>query len=82
MNILQWLLKGDPSIRYQTFRDLMDSETNALQLEIVRKKQRPEGTWVLQNKHPGRTYFEFEQSGKPSRWNTLRALRVLRWFDR
>jgi len=51
-------------------------------LEIVRKKQRSDGTWVLQSRHPGRSYFECEQVGKPSRWNTLRALRVLRWFDR
>jgi len=28
------------------------------------------------------TYFELERLGAPSRWNTLRALRVLKWWDR
>jgi hypothetical protein len=26
---------------------------------------------------PGKTFFELETVGQPSRWNTLRALRVL-----
>jgi hypothetical protein len=30
----------------------------------------------------GRTFFEMEKAGKPSRWNTLRALRVLRWWEK
>ncbi len=47
-------------------------------LDLVRSKQR-DGRWNLQNKHPGRTWFDMETPGKPSRWNTLRALRVLRW---
>ena len=51
-------------------------------LEIVRKKQQQDGTWVLQNRHSGKTFFEMERVGKPSRWNTLRALRVLCWFER
>lgn len=41
--------------------------------------KRRKGTWTLQNKHPGRTWFDMETPGRPSRWNTLRALRVLRW---
>jgi hypothetical protein len=35
----------------------------------------------LQNRYPGKTYFELERVGAPSRWNTLRALRVLKWWD-
>jgi hypothetical protein len=31
-------------------------------------------------KHPGKVHFEMEQTGRPSRWNTLRALRVLEHF--
>jgi hypothetical protein len=49
-------------------------------LEIVRKKQRSDGKWFLQNKHPGRVFFDMEKVGKPSRWNTLRALRVLKFY--
>ncbi len=47
--------------------------------EIV-KKRRSDGTWSLQPKHPGQTHFEMEKVGKPSRWNTLRALKVLKHF--
>jgi hypothetical protein len=48
-------------------------------LALVRHRQNREGKWVLQNRHPGSTYFEMEKPGRPSRWNTLRALRVLKW---
>ena len=51
-------------------------------LKIVRRKLRQDGTWLLQNRHPGRTFFELEKVGEPSRWNTLRAMRVLRWFEK
>ncbi len=33
-------------------------------------------------RYPGKTWFELEHVGEPSRWNTLRALRVLQWWDR
>ncbi len=51
-------------------------------MELVLNKCEREGRWVLQNRHPGKTFFELEEAGKPSRWNTLRALRVLDWFER
>ena len=51
-------------------------------IELVRKRRKPEGRWVLQNHYPGRTFFEMEKLGQPSRWNTLRALRVLNWWTR
>ncbi len=51
-------------------------------VELVRARRRPDGRWPLQNRYPGRTWFELERVGEPSRWNTLRALRVLRWWDR
>lgn len=47
-------------------------------LDVLIKKRRKDGTWPLQGRHPGQTHFEMEPAGKPSRWNTLRALRVLR----
>jgi hypothetical protein len=50
-------------------------------IELLRKKRRKDGTWSLQNRHPGRTFFEMEEAGKPSRWNTLRALRVIHWWE-
>ncbi len=51
-------------------------------IDLVRSKRQPDGTWLLENTHPGPTPFELEDGdGKPSRWNTLRALRVLAWFE-
>jgi len=50
-------------------------------IDLVYKKRRADGRWPLQNRHPGKTFFEMEKPGRPSRWNTLRALRVLRWWE-
>jgi len=50
-------------------------------IEVIEGKRRKDGRWPLQNRHPGKEHFAMEEgSGKPSRWNTLRALRVLRWY--
>jgi hypothetical protein len=49
-------------------------------LELLRSKRRKDGTWPLQCRHPGATHFEMEEVGGMSRWNTLRALRVLERF--
>jgi hypothetical protein len=51
-------------------------------VEIVRSRRQPDGRWPLDRIHPGRVHFAFEGGvGQPSRWNTLRALRVLAWCD-
>ncbi len=48
----------------------------------VRSKRQPDGRWSLDRVHPGRVHFDLEDgAGAPSRWNTLRALRVLKWWD-
>jgi hypothetical protein len=49
-------------------------------IQVLLKKRRSDGTWPLQAKHPGQVHFNMEVTGKPSRWNTLRALRVLKHF--
>lgn len=51
-------------------------------IDIVRSSRREDGRWSLQHSYKGKTYFELERLGAPSRWNTLRALRVLKWWDR
>jgi hypothetical protein len=51
-------------------------------VEVVRSKRQPDGRWLLDHIHPGRVHFDLEGGvGTPSRWNTLRALRVLNWWD-
>jgi hypothetical protein len=49
-------------------------------LDVLKHKRRKDGAWPLQAKHPGQTHFDMEATGGPSRWNTLRALRVLKHF--
>lgn len=46
-------------------------------LVVLKKKRRKDKKWPLQAKHPGRVHFEMENLRAASRWNTLRALRVL-----
>lgn len=50
-------------------------------LNVIKKKQYINGTWLLQAPHEGEVHFEMEKVGKPSRWNTLRALRVLQFYE-
>jgi hypothetical protein len=52
-------------------------------IALLRSKQQTDGTWLLENTHPGSVHFALEDGdGRPSRWNTLRALRVLEWHER
>jgi hypothetical protein len=48
---------------------------------LVYDSQGVDGRWLLPRGYSGRTYFELERPGAPSRWNTLRALRVLKWWE-
>jgi len=49
-------------------------------IEVLLSKRNKSGTWPLQAKHAGQVHFEMEETGKPSRWNTLRAQRVMDYF--
>ena len=52
-------------------------------LEMVRAKQDEEGLWPREDVIGGEIHFDIDApEGEPSRWNTLRALRVLRWADK
>ena len=51
-------------------------------IQYIRTRRRDDGRWDLDWTPEGRTWFDLdERPGKPSRWITLRALRVLRWAD-
>ena len=51
-------------------------------IDHVRTKQTPDGRWLLDRTPRGRVWFGVDDGvGQPSRWLTLRALRVLRWWD-
>jgi hypothetical protein len=67
------------------FRDVGEPLDRRLDeaLKLLRSKQQPDGTWLLENTHAGKVHFSLEDGdGQPSRWNTLRALRVLGWYER
>jgi hypothetical protein len=52
-------------------------------IDLVESKKDPDGRWPLENTHPGRVHFDMDEGdGQPSHWNTLHAMRVLRWSGR
>jgi hypothetical protein len=51
-------------------------------IELVVSKRDGVGRWPLETRYPGAMPIETDEvEGRPSRWNTLRALRVLHWYD-
>jgi hypothetical protein len=46
-------------------------------IDVLRSKRQDDGTWLLENTHAGAVQVQMEEDGRPSRWNTLRACRVL-----
>ena len=51
-------------------------------IDLVERKRGENGRWRLENVHVGERHFEMDEGeGMPSRWNTLRAMRVLRWYE-
>jgi hypothetical protein len=69
------ILRGLDYIR--TTRFIRDKRLNDA-FKLLESKRLPDGRWPLEHEYSGRTFFRMESRGKPSRWNTLRALRCLR----
>ena len=66
---------------FRSVGDLLDSRMDEA-IDLLRSKQQPDGTWLLENTHPGKVHFALEDGdSRPGRWNTLRAMRVLRWYE-
>jgi hypothetical protein len=52
-------------------------------MTVVEERQQPDGRWLLDRTHPEAIAVPLgERVGEPSRWITLRALRVIRWYNR
>ena len=49
-------------------------------LDVLESKRRADDRWPTQAAHPGKVHFQMEKAGEPGRWNTLRALRVFKYF--
>lgn len=77
-----------PQWHYDVLRGLDHFRvTNALRdqrlsdaIGVVRAARRSDGTWPTFQAYPGRQWFRMEERG-PSRWTTLRSLRVLDWWN-
>jgi hypothetical protein len=71
------------ALDYLRSADVAPDERMAEAIELVERKRDGDGRWLLENTHPGAVHFELEDGdGRPSRWNTLRAMRVLNWYHR
>src|SRR5947209_12996361 len=69
-------------LEYLRSAGVTPDERVAEAIELVASKRDGDGRWPLETRHPGRMPVETDEGeGRPSRWNTLRALRVLRWHD-
>ncbi len=84
-----WTQRARAWWHYDVLRGLITCVIAASHLErldeaitLVRTKQQPDGRWLLDAEHPGTMLVTLDAGvGQPSRWNTLRALRVLRWVE-
>jgi hypothetical protein len=73
------LLRG---LEYLRSAGVRPDERVAEAMELVVSKRDADGRWPLETRHPGVMPVEMDEGpGRPSRWNTLRALRVLEWGD-
>ncbi len=70
-------------LEYLRSAGVMPDERVAGAIELVVSKRDGDGRWLIETRYPGVMPVEIDGGeGQPSRWNTLRALRVLRWYER
>ena len=69
-------------LEYLRRAEVVPDERVAEAINLVASKRDGDGRWPLETRHPGEMPVETgEGVGRPSRWNTLRALRVLNWYS-
>jgi hypothetical protein len=82
----QWLKPGFPWLWDSDILEILEiltrlgcrDERMAEALEVVEAKRRPQGHWLLEDDYHGRLQIDIEKKGKPSKWVTLTALRVMK----
>jgi hypothetical protein len=68
-------------LEYLRRADVAPDERVAEAIDLVASKRDGDGRWLLETQYPGVMPIEMDAGqGRPSRWNTLRALRVLGWY--
>lgn len=69
-------------LEYLRRADAAPDDRAAEAIALVASKRDGDGRWLLEARYPGVMPVEIgDGEGRPSRWNTLRALRVLRWSE-
>ena len=69
-------------LEYLRSAGVRPDERVAEAIDVVESKRDADGRWPLETRYPGVMPVEIDDGeGRPSRWNTLRALRVLRWYE-
>ena len=69
-------------LEYLRCAGVTPDERVAEAVALVASKRDGDGRWPLETRYPGVMPVEIDEGeGRPSRWNTLRALRVLRWYE-
>jgi hypothetical protein len=78
----RWYYDVLRGLDYLRTAGVVPDERCAEAIDLVEKKRHRDGRWLLENPHPGQVHFDMEDgAGRPSRWNTLRAMRVLDWYE-
>jgi hypothetical protein len=69
-------------LEYLRSAGVAPDERVAEAIDLVASKRDDDGRWPLETQYPGKMLVETDDGeGRPSRWNTLRALRVLDWHS-
>src|SRR5258708_23144242 len=69
-------------LEYLRRADVVPDERVTEAIDLVMSKRDGDGRWSLDTRYPGEMPIEIDEGeGRPSRWNTLRALRVLKWYS-
>ena len=69
-------------LEYLRSAGVTPEERMAEAIELVASKRDADGRWLLETRYAGVMPIETDEGeGRPSRWNTLHALRVLRWYE-
>jgi hypothetical protein len=69
-------------LEYLRRAGVVPDERVAEAIDLVRSKRDDDGCWPLETRYPGVMPVQIDDGeGQPSRWNTLRALRVLNWYS-